>query len=183
MTEEHSRGPMGTSTLDAEFEFFRKWLNELECLENVSAWENHKLESELAILGNKESVLVKDHPPVSDRLPDGAYEKSFSLEFTLYEAVLYDCPDLVSSYIETILKTVMVFEVITGAPNLTRVYNNLAGKFMDEVANFTGHQALVNLQFDHKSQMSRILILSSFVSGDPMAFMSIAVQQKNSTAS
>ncbi|KAK6110468.1 hypothetical protein QQG55_39925 [Brugia pahangi] len=174
MTEEHSRGPMGTSTLDAE---------------NVSAWENHKLESELAILGNKESVLVKDHPPVSDRLPDGAYEKSFSLEFTLYEAVLYDCPvpiifqDLVSSYIETILKTVMVFEVITGAPNLTRVYNNLAGKFMDEVANFTGHQALVNLQFDHKSQMSRILILSSFVSGDPMAFMSIAVQQKNSTAS
>ncbi|VIO86722.1 Uncharacterized protein BM_BM11016 [Brugia malayi] len=174
MTEEHSRGPMDTSTLDAE---------------NVSAWENHKLESELAILGDKESVLVKDHPPVSDRLPDAAYEKSFSLEFTLYEAVLYDCPvpfifhDLVSSYIETILKTVMVFEVITGAPNLTRVYNNLAGKFMDEVANFTGHQALVNLQFDHKSQMSRILILSSFVSGDPMAFMSIAVQQKSSTAS
>nr|CRZ26015.1 Bm11016 [Brugia malayi] len=118
MTEEHSRGPMDTSTLDAE---------------NVSAWENHKLESELAILGDKESVLVKDHPP-----------------------------DLVSSYIETILKTVMVFEVITGAPNLTRVYNNLAGKFMDEVANFTGHQALVNLQFDHKSQMSRILILSEY---------------------
>uniref|UniRef100_A0AAF5PH47 Chitin-binding type-2 domain-containing protein n=1 Tax=Wuchereria bancrofti TaxID=6293 RepID=A0AAF5PH47_WUCBA len=86
--------------------------------------------------------LVSDQP-FTIRLPDGAYEKSCSLEFILCVAdmsVLYDCP-------------------------VQFIFHTQSEKCLT------------------RSQMSRILILMIFVSGSPIAFMSVAVQQKNNTIS